>query len=90
MSSKSSAESHPISICVVERVAERSNKDPSELPPLQSYVNPDALDALFEASQLDLQNSAQVVFQYTGYDVTISIEDSTEISIAESNRSKDC
>jgi hypothetical protein len=90
MSSNFSAESYSISLRVVERVAERSNKDPSELPPLQSYVNPDALDALFEASQLDLQDSVQIEFQYTEYDVTISLEDSTEISIAESSRSKDC
>lgn len=90
MSSKSSAESHPISIRVVEQVAERSNKDPIDLPPLQSYVNVDALDALFEASQLDVQDSVQTEFQYTGYDVAVSFEDSIEISIAESNRSNDC
>ncbi|WP_049892434.1 HalOD1 output domain-containing protein [Natronococcus amylolyticus] len=78
-------ESHPISIRVVEQVAERSNKDPIELPPLHSYVNVDALDALFRSSQLDIQNSAQIEFQYTGYDVTILFEEFAEISISESD-----
>lgn len=54
------------SVRVVEAVADAIDADPLELPPLYETVDPDALDALFDAG---LEGCVQ--FPYDGHDVTI-------------------
>ncbi|SNZ17004.1 hypothetical protein SAMN06269185_2846 [Natronoarchaeum philippinense] len=41
-------EDAPPSVAVIEAVASISDRDPIELDPLHGYVDPDALDAIFE------------------------------------------
>jgi hypothetical protein len=47
-------------------VAAIENVEPTELPPLASTVDPDALDSLFVEGV-----SGCISFSYAGYDVTI-------------------
>ncbi|MFD1515371.1 HalOD1 output domain-containing protein [Halomarina rubra] len=57
----------PISTRVVERVAERENTSPLSLsPPLTEFVDPDALDALFEHA------AGTVAFEAWGHCITVS------------------
>lgn len=38
----------PLSVAVIEAVASASGRDPTEMEPLHRYLDPDALDALFD------------------------------------------
>lgn len=60
------------SMTVVETVANAEGVEPTELRPLYSAIDPDALDSLFEGSA-DEEPSflGQVQFQYHGYEVCI-------------------
>lgn len=57
----------PLSVRLVERVANHAGVDVQALPPLYDVIDPDALDSLVHA---DLWNG-QVMFTYFGYAVTI-------------------
>lgn len=52
---------------VIEAVAEATESDPLDLPPLYESVDSDALNTLFNGSE----TSVQVVFQYAGFEVVI-------------------
>ena len=55
----------PLSVAVVEAVADREGVGAEDLPePLYKSLNPEALDALFRDSR------GQVTFEYLGYLVT--------------------
>ncbi|SFR74630.1 hypothetical protein SAMN04487947_4121 [Halogeometricum rufum] len=55
-----------VSTNVVLSVAAIENVEPTELPPLASTIDPDALDSLFVEDV-----SGRISFSYAGYDVTI-------------------
>lgn len=60
---------------VVETVAEAEGVDPTELDPLYSVVDPDALDSLFHSQSAHSETrapSTKVRFQYHGYDVRVT------------------
>ena len=61
----------PLSAEVVERVAEREGVRPTHLSePLNDYVDPDALDALFDdAGDRGTSREGSVEFTYCGYRV---------------------
>jgi len=64
---------------VVYSVAEERGVDPTELTPLATVVDPDALEALFAS------NGAQpdaVEFPYAGYDVRLTENGRVELSEA--------
>lgn len=52
---------------VIEAVAEVTDSDPLDLPPLYEAVDPDALNSLFNGSE----TSNQVRFQYAGFEVVV-------------------
>ena len=60
---------------VVDAVAEAEGVDPTDLDPLFTAIDPDALDALFDP-QLKVGGvadaDASVQFQYSGYRVRVS------------------
>ena len=57
------------SVRVVETVADREKTSPLTLsPPLTEFVNPDALDALFERS------TGTVTFDAWGYRITVEAD----------------
>lgn len=62
----------PVSLRVIQAVAERENTDPTDLEPLHNVVDPDALDALFSRSEPVTDGVPDVVkFDYCGHPVTV-------------------
>ena len=60
--------SRPLPVAIVERVADRENADPLDLPPLAEAVDTDALSALFATPG---RSPDSVTFAYNGYSVTV-------------------
>lgn len=54
---------------VLGAVANTADTDPLELPPLYAAVDPDALESL-----VSTMADGEVVFDYAGYEVTITSE----------------
>lgn len=61
-----------MSMAVVQAVADRENTDPVSLPPLNDAIDPDAVDALFPATNDAYPRAESLTFTYHGYSVTIS------------------
>lgn len=71
-----------LSITVVRMVADAEGVEPTELRPLYSAVDPDALDSLFEQSAGGSPAfQGQIQFQYHGYEVCI--DDDGRITLAD-------
>ncbi|WP_162354462.1 HalOD1 output domain-containing protein [Natrialba swarupiae] len=69
----------PVSLAVVEAVADREGIPPEELePPLHDAIQTDALDALFDPVDSD-RLPASLEFTYNGY--VVSVEGSGEVSL---------
>lgn len=62
----SGRDSNPSEAIVLE-IAERTDVNPVDLPPLYERVDPEALDSLVQGP-----GSVHVTFEYTGYEVTVS------------------
>lgn len=68
------SEDDRISHTIIAAVAEASNSDPSELDPLYEYIDPDALNSLFQlhsSSETD-QNDVYLEFTYLTYRVAVT------------------
>lgn len=64
--------SEPASVRAVRAVAEATDRDPADLPSLYEVVDPDALDALFDASENgDLGDDREFRFSYAGREVSV-------------------
>lgn len=59
-----------LSETIVTAVADAEDEPQAGLPPIDASINPDALDALFEADG-DRQHSGCVTFSYYGYTVVV-------------------
>lgn len=59
--------SQAISVQVIQTVADATDRDTSELPPLYGTVDPDALDALVEG-----MTDGEITFTYAGEEVTVT------------------
>lgn len=59
------------SVQVVERVADARDRDPMDLPQLNDYVDPDALDKFLGAVAERGAGTAHVTFDYDGLRVTV-------------------
>lgn len=59
------------SVEVVEAVASATARDPMEMPQLNDYVDPDALDTLLGAAAEKGSEPAHVSFDYDGLRVTV-------------------
>ena len=57
---------HPVAGRIVESVADSSDSDPLELPPLYERIDPDALEAFVAGTEDGL-----VEFRYAGHAVTV-------------------
>jgi hypothetical protein len=68
--SSASGEADPVSIRVVERLADAEGLDPKDLPPLARTVDLEALDSLIESAASD----TTVSFSVDGYEVTVDGE----------------
>ena len=68
------------SLTVIETVAKVTNRDPVELPPLQHYVDADALNSLFEPTT-DTDADVQLRFTYGDVEVVIESSPNPEIRV---------
>lgn len=68
------SEDESVSHTVIAAVAEVSNCDPMELPPLYDYIDPEALDTLFHShsSEETNQDETYLEFTYTTYHITVT------------------
>lgn len=73
----------PVSIRVIEKIAEREGIDPIEMrPPLYGAIDPDWLDEFPSKTTDSLEGRAgQITFTYKGYLVTV--ESSGHIEVTE-------
>lgn len=77
----------PVSVTVVERVAEHHGVDPTTLQPrLRTVVDPDALDALFRDGA---DASCTVEFTYKGCTVTVDATGEVEVRAAPTSTESD-
>lgn len=69
---------------VVDAIANQTDVDPTELtPPLGTVIDPEALDAVFEA---DASSDLRVSFEYAGYLVSLSSNEDVSIEPLEGPR----
>lgn len=72
-----------VTTAIVEAVATESECDPEELEPLYEVVDPDALEAFFDAGSRGSGSPRRVAFTYEGYEVTVSGADRIEVTRTE-------
>lgn len=75
-------EDEPISMDVVQTVADEKGVDPRELPPLNEYIDTDALNELVNRSKEDSTSAIDVTFTYSGLVVRVHDGDGIEAVIA--------
>lgn len=69
MNSTQMRHERPVLLDVVERVADRTGTDVTELAPLARTVDPDLLDEFVETDAVRAETNLQ--FSYEGYEVTV-------------------
>lgn len=67
------------SAAVVEAVAAVTDRDPTTMPPLYYWVDPDALDGLLTHDGSDAAGEVHVSFDYDGVDVVVDSTGRLEI-----------
>jgi hypothetical protein len=73
-------ESTNVSMAVVEAIAHERGVDAADLrPPLYEVVDPEALDALFEAGRQNGTEAVRIEFEYAGYGVSIVTDEAVEV-----------
>ncbi|WP_226481177.1 HalOD1 output domain-containing protein [Natrinema amylolyticum] len=70
-----------VSVAVVTAVATHGDADPTELPPLYEWIDPDALDALFAPTRSGGPRSGRLEFTYDGHAVAVDCTDGVSISV---------
>ncbi|AGB37155.1 HalOD1 output domain-containing protein [Natronococcus occultus] len=83
MSGASPSGQDTVSVEIVRRVAERTDREPENLPSLHRVIDSEALDSLFEPPQIDRQQRGGVEFSYAGYYVTVPFDETREITVSE-------
>ena len=63
-----SGSSNPVSIRLIELLADAEDVDPRDLPPLGRTIDLEALNSLIESASSDLM----VIFSVKGYDVIVT------------------
>ena len=61
---------------IIERVAEATETDSVQLPPLYDDVDPDALDTLIQT-----MSDGELTFTYSGVKVTITSDESIKVNV---------
>ncbi|WP_121743038.1 HalOD1 output domain-containing protein [Natronorubrum halophilum] len=70
-----------VSIAIVTAVASKRDVDPTELPPLYEWIEPDALDALFEPTRRGGPRRGHLEFTYDGHEIGVECGDGLEITV---------
>lgn len=71
-----------VSLAVVAVVASVEDCEPTDLTPLQTAVDTDALQALFDTPADRLPTPTSTSFRYEGYEVTVSSEEVIQVTPA--------
>lgn len=74
-----------ISTAIVRRIASKAGVEPTALPPLYEWIDPDALDALFASTPTGRNRRGRIEFPYLDYEISVDCEDETTITVAEPN-----
>lgn len=69
-----------LSLAVVAVVAAVEDRAPTDLTPLASAVNTDALQGLFETPSEQLPTPTTTTFRYEGYEVTVTSEEVVQVT----------
>lgn len=69
-----------VSLAVVAVVAAVEDRAPTDLTPLQSAVDTDALRSLFQGPDDGLPTPTTTSFRYEGYEVTVSSEELVQVT----------
>lgn len=67
----------PTLLAVIEAIATALDTEPTDLPPLQSYIDAEALSQLVASPG---GNALSITFLYVGHHVTVFAEGSVEVS----------
>ncbi|MXV63535.1 hypothetical protein GS429_16025 [Natronorubrum sp. JWXQ-INN-674] len=70
-----------VSIAVVTAIATQRGVSETELPPLYEFIDPDALDALFESTRAGGPRHGRLEFTYDGHEVAVECGDNLEITV---------
>lgn len=70
-----------VGVEIVRTVADQTGCDPTALPPLYEYVDPDALKSLFEPTTTGDRRGGTVSFVYDEYQVTVSFGEHRSIAV---------
>lgn len=70
----------PVSLRVVEKVAEATDTDPMNLEPLYERIDPDSLDGLFsDPNPMDNRRVGHVSFTMAGCEVVVWADDTVDV-----------
>lgn len=72
-------DSEPPSTALIEVVAAENNCDPLDLPPLQEYIDADALDTILISNQHNSRPPIRVSFEYEGCGITVDSDGDIQI-----------
>lgn len=72
-----------IGLAIVRTVADRRGVESSELPPLYDWVDPEALERVFDAPTSDSMSERRFVFDYAGHTITVEQDDELSITVGE-------
>ncbi|SEW03000.1 HalOD1 output domain-containing protein [Natrinema salifodinae] len=70
-----------VSLAVVNAVAAHRDVDPVELPTLYEWIDPDALDSLFEPTRTGGPRRGRLEFPYDGHTVVVDYTDEVTITV---------
>lgn len=70
-----------VDVSIVQAVADRRGIEPSELPPLYEWVDPEALTRLFDRPAHRSVGGCQIVFTYAGHTITVERDDGLSITV---------
>ena len=64
-----------LSRAVIEAVADEEEVEPTDIPPLYTAIDPEALDSLFQSPDAgEVTMVGQARFTYHGYEVSVSAD----------------
>ncbi|ELY91237.1 HalOD1 output domain-containing protein [Natrinema altunense] len=69
-----------VSSAVIAAVATHRETDPTRLPPLYEWIDPDALDALFAPARSG-PRSGRLEFTYDGHAIAVDCTDGVSVSV---------
>ncbi|WP_435092746.1 HalOD1 output domain-containing protein [Halorubrum sp. N11] len=69
-----------VSVRVVEAVSTFYEVETTDLDPLYSVIEPDALDALFASSRTDRSQKGEITFQYENVVVSVDADGTIRLS----------